>query len=446
MGTPKPEADEHQAPPGGVRASVSLLRRNRDFRRLFLASVISLGGDWFLFVAITGLILETTGRAVDVGLAIMAQELAFFLASPAAGVLADRVDRRRLMIVCDLVRAVICSAFLLVGPETVWLAYPLLAALSVFSAPFEPASSAAVPNVVDAEDLPSANAIAGSLWGTMLAVGAALGGVISTVFGRDTAFVVDALSFLLSALFLAGIRRSFSEARAADHEHPKIVEATKEVLHYARTDRRVSALITVKGGFGLAAGVLALIPVFGADVFGKGDIGVGILMAARGVGALVGPFFGHRLSGPQHRRLFSAIGLALTVFGLSYMGLGLAPALWVAAVAIFVAHLGGGTQWVLSTYGLQVLVPDHIRGRIFAVDFALITLSLGISSLAASWIADAAGPRQAAFALGGVAVLWAGVWWILTRKVRKGPALEGAEPDEDAYEPPEPEAVALGDR
>ena len=131
MGTPKPEADEHQAPPGGVRASVSLLRRNRDFRRLFLASVISLGGDWFLFVAITGLILETTGRAVDVGLAIMAQELAFFLASPAAGVLADRVDRRRLMIVCDLVRAVICSAFLLVGPETVWLAYPLLAALSV---------------------------------------------------------------------------------------------------------------------------------------------------------------------------------------------------------------------------------------------------------------------------------------------------------------------------
>ena len=101
---------------------------------------------------------------------------------------------------------------------------------------------------------------------------------------------------------------------------------------------------------------------------------------------------------------------------------------------------------MLSTYGLQVLVPDHIRGRIFAVDFALITLSLGISSLAASAIADAAGPRQAAFALGGVAVLWAGVWWILTRKVRKGPALEGTGPDEDAYEPPEPDAVALGDR
>ena len=79
---------------GSVRASVSLLRRNRDFRRLFFASVISLGGDWFLFVAINGLILDTTGRAIDVGLAILAQELAFFFASPWAGALADRLDRQ----------------------------------------------------------------------------------------------------------------------------------------------------------------------------------------------------------------------------------------------------------------------------------------------------------------------------------------------------------------
>ncbi|HEY6566340.1 MAG TPA: MFS transporter [Actinomycetota bacterium] len=409
----------------GFRASISLLRRNRDFRRLFLSSVISLGGDWFLFVAITGLILETTGQAIDVGLAILAQEAAFFVASPAAGVLADRVDRRKLMIVCDLARAVLCVAFLAVGPDTVWLAYPLLAALSIFSAPFEPASSAAIPNVVDPADLATANAIGGSLWGTMLAVGAALGGVVSTVFGRDTAFVIDAISFGVSALLLTGIQRSFSQEREPDHEHPKMLEATKEVLRYARRDHQVLALITVKGGFGLAAGVLALIPVFGAKVFHDGDIGVGILMAARGVGALVGPFIGHRLSGPGHRHLFSAIGLALTVFGVSYMALGLAPALWVAAIVIFVAHLGGGSQWVLSTYGLQVLVPDHIRGRIFAVDFALITLSLGISSVVAAAIADSAGARVAAFVLGGLAVGWAGAWWVLTRKVRRGPILSG---------------------
>jgi MFS family permease len=259
--------------PTGFRAGFSLLGRNRDFRRLFLASVISLGGDWFLFVAITGLILETTGRAIDVGLAILAQQAAFFLASPFAGVLADRLDRRKLMIGCDLVRVAICAAFLLVGPDTVWLAYPLLAVLSVFSAPFDPASSAAIPNLVDPEDLPTANALSGSLWGTMLAVGAAVGGIVSTVFGRDTAFVINAVSFALSALLLSGIRRPFSEPREDDHDHPKMVAATVEVVHYARRDRRVFSLISVKGGFGLAAGA-ALIPVFGVDVFHDG-VGVG---------------------------------------------------------------------------------------------------------------------------------------------------------------------------
>ncbi len=411
--------------PSGARAGLSLLRRNRDFRRLFFASVISLGGDWFLFVAITSLIVQTTGRAIDVGLAILAQELAFFVASPPAGVLVDRLDRRKLMIVCDLARVGVCTSFLLVGPGSIWLAYPLLALLSVFGAPFDPAFSAATPNVVDPEDLPAANALSGSLWGTMLAVGAGLGGIVATVLGRDAAFVIDAASFAASALLLWGIRRPFSQEREPDHEHPKMLDATIEVLQYARRDRRVFALIGVKAGFGLAAGVLALLPVFGADVFGRGEVGVGSLMAARGVGALVGPFLGHRISGAGHRRLFGAIGIALVVFGVSYMALGLAPSLEIAAVVIFFAHLGGGAQWVLSTFGLQVLVPDHIRGRVFAVDFAMITLSLAISSLVASAIADSAGPRAAALIVGALAVVWAIVWSLLTLSIRRTTTTQG---------------------
>ncbi len=421
---PDPATQELEATTG-LGASVSLLRRNRDFRRLFLASVISLGGDWFLFVAITSLIVETTGRAIDVGLAILAQELAFFIASPPAGVLVDRLDRRKLMIVCDLARVGVCASFLFVGSDTVWLAYPLLALLSIFGAPFDPASTAATPNLVAPRDLPTANALNGSLWGTMLAVGAGLGGVVATVFGRDTAFVVDAASFGVSALLLWGIRRPFSEPREPGHEHPKMLAATIEVVHYARRDHRVLALIGVKAGFGLAAGVLALIPVFGVDVFRRGEIGVGALMAARGVGALVGPFLGHRISGAGHRRLFGTIGIALAVFGVSYMALGLAPTLWVACVVIFVAHLGGGAQWVLSTFGLQVLVPDHIRGRVFAFDFAMITLSLAISSVIAAAIADAASPRVAALVVGAMAVVWAIVWSALTRSIRRRTVVGG---------------------
>jgi MFS family permease len=422
----EPDAvDQELEATAGFRASVSLLRRNRDFRRLFLASVISLGGDWFLFVAITSLIVQTTGRAIDVGLAILAQELAFFIASPPAGVLVDRLDRRTLMIVCDLARIGVCLSFLLVGAGTIWLAYPLLALLSVFGAAFDPASTAATPNLVEPRDLPTANALNGSLWGTMLAVGAGVGGIVATVFGRDTAFVIDAVSFGVSALLLWGIRRPFAEEREPGHEHPRMIDATVEVLHYARRDHDVLALIGVKAGFGLAAGVLALIPVFGVDVFDQGEIGVGALMAARGVGAFVGPFLGHRISGEGHRHLFGAIGVALVVFGLSYMALGLAPTLWVAAIVIFAAHLGGGAQWVLSTFGLQVLVPDHIRGRVFAFDFAMITLSLAISSVVAAVVSDSAGPRTAAVFVGAMAVLWAIVWSWLTRRIRRRTATEG---------------------
>ena len=420
------------APNAGLRASLSLLRRNRDFRALFFASVISLGGDWFLWVAINSLIYEATHKALYVGLAILAQEFAFFLASPVGGVLADRVDRRKLMIVCDLARAIICVAFLLVGQDTIWLAYVLLPLLASFAAPFDPAFSAATPNVVDPEDLPAANALNGSLWGTMLAVGAGLGGVISAAFGADTAFVVDAVSFLVSAALLMSIRRRFSEAGSEVREHPSAIEATRETWRFARRDHRVLALLAVKFGFGAAAGLLALIPVMALDVFKAGNVGFGILMASRGVGALIGPFLGHRIAGPGHRRLFPAIGLSLAVFGLGYIALGAAPSLAIAAVTICVAHLGGGSQWMLSTYGLQVLVPDHVRGRIFGFDYMLVTLSLAVSAVIASVIADRIGAPVTVQILGGVALLWAVVWFSLIRGVRRtgldGYAEPGPEP------------------
>jgi predicted MFS family arabinose efflux permease len=426
------------APAAGLAASLSLLRRNRDFRALFLASVISLGGDWFLWVAINGLIYAATGKALYVGLAILAQEFAFFVASPIGGLLADRVDRRKLMIVCDLARAVTCIAFLFVGPDTIWLAYVLLPVLAGFAAPFDPAFSAATPNVVDPADLPVANALNGSLWGTMLAVGAGLGGIVSAAFGADTAFLVDAASFLVSAALLSSVRRRFSETREERIQHPGALEATRETWRFARRDHRVLSLLAVKFGFGAAAGLLALIPVMALRVFDAGNVGFGILMAARGVGALIGPFLGHRIAGPGHRRLFPAIGLSLAVFGLGYMAMGAAPTLAIAAVTICVAHLGGGSQWMLSTYGLQVLVPDHIRGRIFGFDYMLITLSLSLSAVIASAVADAIGTRVTVAILGGVALAWAAAWFVLSRGVRKT-GLEGCgEPEPDAGSEPVP--------
>jgi len=437
VGTREPVESE-----GGFRASVSLLRRNGDFRRLYLASLISLGGDWFLIVALFGLVLELTGQAVAVAFTLAAQDLTYFLVSPFAGVLADRLDRRRLMIAADLARAGLVLGFLLVQSEdTVWLIYVLLAAVAVFSAAFEPASAAALPNLVEDRDLSTANALSGSLWGTMLAVGAGLGGIVSAALGRDTAIVIDSISFLVSALLIVRIRASFAEARA-QREHASVREDTVETVRYARKDHRVLALLGVKFGWGMAGGVLVVIPLLAHETFQAGDIGLGLLMAARGIGALVGPFMGRSMLGPQDRRMFLAISVSVATFGLGYVLVGFAPTLLVVMPLVTFAHLGGGATWTLSGYGLQRIVPDRIRGRIFAFDGMLVTLTFGVSSILTGVLADAYGAQTTAIVMGGVALLWALVWSWLTSDVRRATMLEGCGPaPELELLAPEPQAT-----
>jgi len=426
-------AERESAVEGGIRASWSLLRLNRDFRRLYLASVISLGGDWFLLVPLWALVLELTGSPIYVALSFAAMDVPFFLVSPFAGALVDRLDRRKLMVACDVVRAVLCLGFLLIRDEsTVWIAFPLLAVLTTFSAVFDPASSAALPNLVDDRDLATGNALSGSLWGTMLAIGSAMGGLVAAAVGRDAAFLIDGASFAASAVLIFRISRSLSEER--HEEHAGVIEATAETVRYARKDHRVLALLAVKFGFGLGAGgLLVLLPVFASDVFHGGDGTLGLLMSARGVGALVGPFIGRRMLGPRDRRLFAVIGLALATFGLGYAFLGLAPSIAVAMLLITIAHLGGGAQWTTSSYGLQRIVPDRIRGRIFAFDNALITLTFTISGLVSGFVADRAGPRPTAVALGLVALVFAGAWTRATTDVRRATLIEGCgEPEPEA--------------
>jgi MFS family permease len=322
------------------------------------------------------------------------------------------------MVICDLARAALCLGFLLAGPDTLWVIYPLLCGIAVFSAAFEPTSTAAVPNLVDPGDLATANVLVGSAWGVMLAVGAALGGVFTAIAGRNAAFVADAISFLVSGVLLASVRRPFSEPREHD-EHVGIFEATVETVRYARADARVTSLLAVKGGFGLAGGVLVLLPVFATDVFHQGDTGIGVLYGMRGVGALIGPFLARRIAGNTQRGLFRAIGAALACFGLFYLVFPFMPSLLLAGLCSLGAHLGGGAQWTLSTYGLQEIVPDRIRGRVFAFDFALVTLTIMVSNLVSGVAAEALGPRNAMLAFAAVGCLFAIGWWVGTRRVRR---------------------------
>ena len=416
-------------PRQGLRGVLSLLRRNPDFAKLYSASLISFAGDWFLSVALFGMVLELTGSSLLTSLVVVAQLVPFTLLSPLGGVLADRLDRRRLMIASDTLRAAICFGFLLVDdPGDVWLVFVLQGALASLGALFEPATSAAVPNVVDREDLGAANVLVGSAWGVMLAVGSALGGLVSATLGREAAFVGDAASFALSAALLLRIRRRFSEERPA--EHPPVREAIVETVRYARREPRVTALLAVKGGFGFAGGVILLLPVFATKVFHAGDVGIGLLMGARGLGALIGPFIARRFVGDDERRLFTAIGVALATFGVFYLAFPLMPALLLAAPFAVGAHLGGGAQWTLSTYGLQTVVPDRIRGRVFAFDYMLVTASIAASNLLAGFAADRVDPRWVMGALAVVALGYAAAWRALAARALRRPAVAPEEPGE----------------
>lgn len=392
-----------------------LLRENPAFARLYAAQLISFGGDWFATVALLGLSLELTGSSALAALVLVLQTGGFALTAPLAGTLADRFDRRKLMVAADLARVPIGLAFLLArDPGTLWIAFVAVALLAVGAAVFEPSSSAALPNLVDQQQLPEANVLLGSAWGTMLAVGAALGGLVAATLGRDAAFIANAASFALSAGLIVGIRRPLQqprEAGAAGGGVGSIGRSVGTAITFARRSRVVASLLLSKTTFGVGTGVVLMLAVFGRNVFGGGDAGIGLLFAARGLGALLGPFLARSVVGLEDRGLLLGIRASLVVVAVCYALFPIAPTIWLAAVVVFGAHLGGGSQWMLSTYGLQRSTPDAIRGRVFSFDYGLVTLTIALSTLLAGFLADALAPRLAVWTMVSLIVL-AGSGWV----------------------------------
>ena len=406
---------------------ISFVSKNRDFRRLWIAHLISLGGDWFNSVALLGLVLQLTGSGFYASAVLAANMLPHFLVSPVAGVVVDRFDRRKVMIFADLGRAVLALGILLVrSPGTVWIGIACLAGIAVLGAFFTPASQAAIPNLVSPKELGRANALLGSSWGAMLAIGAALGGLVATVFGRDTAFIVNSVSFVLSGLLILSVRRRFAEEREkAPDFHP--IRDMHEGLSYAKSHGEVMSLLVAKGGFGLGAGVIALVAIFGENVFRAGDFGIGILFAARGLGALLGPVFARAFVKDDKRKLYIAIASSMVVYGTAYGIFQAMPVLWLAALLATIAHLGGGAQWMMTSFGLQAITPDYIRGRIFAFDYGLVTLTMSISLLTAGRLAEIFDVRDVMLGLAFVEILYAAIWAFFTRKFWRREALPATE-------------------
>lgn len=402
---------------------IDLLKRERDFRRVFLSELVSLGGDWFAVIPLLALLPRLTGSGMWGGLVLAADTGVFAALSPYAGSVVDRLDRRRIMVTADVVSAVLILGLLLVRSSgTAWIAIAALSGVAGAKAFYSPASAAALPNLVDLDDLPLASVLNGATWGTMLAVGAALGGVAAALVGARWCFVIDAVSFLLSALFTWRTTRPFGE----DRRHlPRLgVRADlRDTARYARTDSRVLGLLACKAGPALGNGAIALYPILAAQVYGYGPAGVGfavgMLFAARGLGALLGPIVGRRVIAREERYLWSVLGAAMVLFAGGYMTLGLSHSLWLALPILVVAHVGGGGNWILSSYGLQRIVPDYVRGRVFAVDYMISTVIIAGSQVLAGTLADRVDPRKVSFGLGSAVLLYAVGWLVATRSFRR---------------------------
>jgi MFS family permease len=404
---------------------LSILRNNRNFRLLYIGQTISQLGDWFNAVAVYALLLDLTGSATAVAWMMIVQFLPVAVFGPLAGVIVDRVNRRRLMIATDLLRGGLVLMLLFIRrPDQVWIAYVVMAAAVGAQAFFEPARTATIPNITSAEDLLPANALSSATWAAMLALGASIGGLVTALFGRNIAFVVNALSFFASAFFIA--RTRYDATPAAKPRLEGILALTGvtdlvEGVRYVRQRSHVAALMLVKAGWGLAGGVLLVLTIFGQRVFplaGGSAAGIGVLYAARGVGASLGPIALRWIVGQEPRQLRRSIGPAYFMVGVFYIALAWAPTLWIAALCVLCAHFGGSILWVFSTVLLQLEVPDRFRGRVFATELALVTLMSSASSYWTGRQLDRAGwsPRTLAFALGVMFCVPGGLWlFILAR-------------------------------
>ena len=403
-----------------------LIRDNHSFRKLWLGQLVSNLGDWFSTIAIYGIIIELSGSGQAIAGVLIAKMLPNFFVGPYAGVIVDRFDRKKIMIWSDLLRGVLALGFIFLSKaEHLWIAYLLMVLQMVLGSFFEPARNAVIPNITKRSEIVAANALAGSTWSAMLAIGAAIGGVATALLGRDMAFVIDAGTFMLSAYFIWTI----PSLKAKDHEEKKATGAGFSQLvagiRYIKEDIYKVGLLFVKPGLALSGGILTLLPVFSEKIMITPLLtttaGLGLLYASRGVGAFIGPIFVRNYFGESPRIMRRTIGFGYLIISISFMLFSQAPNIWIGSFFIMTGTFGGACIWFFSTTLIHIEVEDRYRGRFFALELAIFTLIISISTVAVGWSLDNLHltAREVSFRLALVPFIPALLWFIFLFSYKK---------------------------
>ncbi len=364
-----------------MRAYVQLLRERSHFRTLVSAEIISLFGDWFTLVAVSLLTGARGGSPLLLALTLVANVLPPALLGPIAGPLADYVDRRKALIGTAIAQAGVTVAMAFVSARGPLVAIPaLVLARGLVGALREPATSATLPSVVDAEELVRANALLAAVWSTSYALGMAAGGFVAGL-DPSLAIGIDALSFVVAALLLSRLPR----LGAADVSRPASLD-TRALLRGMGEGLRVAVRVPALGravfrktplAFATGAGWMVLVmAAMGAPFAGTAALTIGVLQSVRGVATGVGPLVAERViaGGADAARTERAV-MAITFLAIIGFVFARSPTEWLIGAGVW--GMGIGANWVLTTSEIQRRGPKNALGRLAAID--ALSWSLGTS-------------------------------------------------------------------
>lgn len=381
---------------------LGLLRRRPELRRLFWAHAISRGGDAFNAVALVVAVFQLTGSGRGVAATVAFEVAPLLLLGPFAGLVADRLPRRSVMVAADLARAGLATV-LVVVPDSVGLVWAVAAGLSIGALAFNPAASSLLPDVVDGEELVTANS---ALWTVAVAlqiVLAPLAGIVVATAGVQIAFGVNAASYLVSAVMLRRLSVGRSPAALEVGGWSAVAAGLREVRRRPLLARLAVVQVLAALSAGASGGLLV---VLASEWLGVGPSGYGVLLGAIGIGALLGPVVLRRRIQPGEARwLFGPYALR----GAVDLTLAAVPNAVVAAGALGLYGIGTSTGMIAYQATLQRAVPTEVRGRAFAlydvVWNAARLVSLGLGGL----LADLVGIRAVYVASGALLLAAAAV-------------------------------------
>lgn len=367
---------------------------NAKYRRLWAASVISLLGEWFNTIALFLLILEYSGSEFLLGILFSVRMILFGISQPINGLLADRLNRKSLMFWSNVVQIFLALTFLMVdGPEDMWWLITVSGIMMLFHGVYVTAERAAVPNIVDEDDLITANAIGSASWSTALCTGAMLGGVVVSQWGTEAAFIIDSFTFLLSAVILLPLK--IEQTVDDSMKGPIFKTAIKNIkIGWNRiySDKKLLRIVFAKTSWNLAGAGLAgvFLVLAGADITGYGAaFGFGLFFFARGIGTGIGPLIARSVF-KDRSKWPSLVGMLVSLSGIFYFLVGITIDYYLPLTVFLIvcAHSASGGNWVLSTVLTQTWVEDEVRGRVFSMDMLLLGLSAGISTTTAGYLVE----------------------------------------------------------